>query len=783
MHVEALEAAQGLFDGEQALAGALRAIREDSERAAEAYRAVVSSLATALAARDGYTGAHSDTVHDLAVAVASRLGIDQHQRAEVQAVALLHDIGKIGVPDHILNKRGPLDEREWALMREHSAIGERILRPLPDLADVATAVRHEHERWDGGGYPDGLAGADIPLASRIVLACDTFSALVSDRPYRAALSIVEAKEELRRHAGTQFDPAVVGALLDSVDDEGNVRDPRDAVADVSALVLMGASEHESRRLEREVQALITVVSAGAAVESLDGLLEIAADEARMALPATSVSISRWEADALVLRAIVNVGELADWEERWPAHEVYRLDSENALRLLLVNGRSHATSVDDPNGLEAERDLLRSLGRYSCAAVPIMLGGEAWGEIWASRDVFLPVFSHRDVRFLETIAGQVAAAVGRTELFARMADLAFRDPLTGVGNRRALEERLELAVKESEEAGTQLAVLMCDADSLKELNDAEGHQAGDAALRRLAQTLVIECPGPKSLVYRMGGDEFCLVLPGLDAEQATALGERVLRLLANDGHPALTVSCGVAALGPGVTRPADLLRAADTAQYAAKRGGRNRVCAADPHPVLGWQHSGDVAVRPRRRLRDGDIRLDLAALLADVVASLNGPLARASTAARLEDLVARLVTPLNAAAASISICRSGGDTIDDAFMLDARRGRVWRRELGETERVWPLEDYPLSAAVLDHGGTFVVRADDPAADDAERAYLAQFGLVAVLAAAARDDDGGWLVEVYADADTVPLEPLEPVARLLVAEAVRGGRSFQAPTQAA
>ena len=99
---------------------------------------------------------------------------------------------------------------------------------------------------------------------------------------------------------------------------------------------------------------------------------------------------------------------------------------------------------------------------------------------------LPVFSQRDIRFLQTIAGQVAAAVGRTELFAQMADLAFRDPLTGVGNRRALEERLELAVRESLDAGSDLAVLMCDADNLKELNDADGHEAGDAALRRLAQ---------------------------------------------------------------------------------------------------------------------------------------------------------------------------------------------------------------------------------------------------------------------------------------------------------
>ena len=155
---EALVAAQGLLDSEQALAGALRAIREDSARAAEAYRAVVASLATALAARDGYTGAHSDIVHDLAVAVAGRLGLDRQVTAEVEAVALLHDIGKIGVPDHVLHKRGPLDDDEWQLMREHPVIGERILRPLPGLAGVATAVRHEHERWDGTRLPGRSSG-------------------------------------------------------------------------------------------------------------------------------------------------------------------------------------------------------------------------------------------------------------------------------------------------------------------------------------------------------------------------------------------------------------------------------------------------------------------------------------------------------------------------------------------------------------------------------------------------------------------------------------------------
>ena len=176
----------------------------------------VGALLAALEARDGYTGEHSAAVVELSVAVARRLGLSEEETADVEQAALLHDVGKMGIPDAILNKPGPLDDREWAVMREHPAIGERIVSSVEDLAHLAPILRAEHERWDGQGYPDGLSGEEIPLASRIAFTCDAFHAMISDRPYRKALDIRMAKAELKRNSGTQFCPAIVEALLDAI---------------------------------------------------------------------------------------------------------------------------------------------------------------------------------------------------------------------------------------------------------------------------------------------------------------------------------------------------------------------------------------------------------------------------------------------------------------------------------------------------------------------------------------------------------------------------------------
>jgi len=769
---EALDAARGLFEGEQALVAALAGISEERSRAAEAYGAVVRSLAVALSARDGYTGEHSDTVRELSVAVGRALGLSGKSLAEVEAGALLHDVGKIGIPDSILHKPGPLDAEEWALMREHPIIGERILLPLPGLGGVAKTVRHEHERWDGNGYPDGLAGEEIPLASRIVLACDAFNALVSDRPYRRALPVDSAIAELERCSGAQFDPVVIDALLGCLLADGSV-EPAAVEGDLSDLLAPPESDGDARRLERELHALITIASAVASVDDLDDLVELAAEVARRSVGADTLSVSRWEADTRVLRVIVNTGDLADWEERRPVDETYTLEADDALRVLLIEGRSYTTSLDDPDAFEAEAELLRKAGKHTCVAVPIMLGGSAWGELWAARGAGLPAFGSRDVRFLETIAGQVAAAVGRTELYARMADLAFKDPLTGVGNRRALEERLELCAREARERGGDVAVLLGDLDNLKELNDALGHARGDQALAAVAAALSAEAEeeaGSDRTVYRLGGDEFCLLLARGTADEAYAAGERAIARLASGPEPVVSASFGVASLGLGGGRTADLLRAADHALYVAKRTGRNRVCVADASHDAVWDGVVERSAGPRRRVRyDGSP--EVGALLRRSLKDLDGELSGAVPFQRLQAVVAHVCGAVDAARASISFEASGTRTLATYWTVNLRAGRTWSKGAGPGADAYSTDEYPETARILRAGGSFVVRVDDPEADPGEAELLTTFRMSAVLAAAAPAAGGSWLVEIYADGSVEALERAEPTMRLLVAEAVR------------
>jgi len=198
---------------------------------------VIAALAEALLERDRYTGEHSESVVDLVEAVARGLALSSTEIDHVKAAALLHDIGKVAIPDDVLNKPGPLDDDEWKVMREHPVIGERILRAIPGMGPIARIVRHEHERFDGAGYPDGIGGDQIPVGARIILACDAYHAMTSDRPYRKGMSHAEAVRELAEHAGSQFDPRVTELLIGTLygrRQSGGGRTENEAAAEAAA---------------------------------------------------------------------------------------------------------------------------------------------------------------------------------------------------------------------------------------------------------------------------------------------------------------------------------------------------------------------------------------------------------------------------------------------------------------------------------------------------------------------------------------------------------------------
>ncbi|MCP9489875.1 MAG: HD domain-containing protein [Solirubrobacteraceae bacterium MAG38_C4-C5] len=193
--------------------------QERMRRELEARAAGLDALVAAIEARDAYTAEHSRTVVRRATEVARRLSVDAATVEDVGHVALLHDVGKVAMPDALLRKPGPLSEEEWRLMRRHPIESERIVAAVPSLAHLGPAVRAEHEHWDGGGYPDGLAAEVIPIAARIVLACDAYDAMMTDRPYRAARGHDVAVRELATGSGSQFDPDVAATLLEVLSEE------------------------------------------------------------------------------------------------------------------------------------------------------------------------------------------------------------------------------------------------------------------------------------------------------------------------------------------------------------------------------------------------------------------------------------------------------------------------------------------------------------------------------------------------------------------------------------
>ena len=510
--------------------------------------------------------------------------------------------------------------------------------------------------------------------------------------------------------------------------------------------------HSTRQ---QLESLIAIAASVAGAHRLEDVLEVAATRARDALGAATLSISRWEGERGVLRTLINIGEGDD--DKWPHDEVYPLDDFPAAVALLGAGQPHVTWIDDEDTDPAELALLRELGAESSAAVPIVYEGRTWGELYATTAVGDPRLSEADVAYMHAICGQVGLALGRAELFSRLSTLAFEDPLTGLPNRRAAEERLEQLAARAE----PVAVLLGDLDGLKAINDKLGHEAGDAALRATAGALRAAVAGDVGIT------------PG------AARRRRVLRRAAGrDGRRGGGAGAPRVGGAPCGRRGRDLLlgrgrerrrRLAAGAAAACRRHrpvpgeARRRRLRPPRHGARGRRaaparHAADARSRGRRAAADR--RLGGLARRRRPRHARDAP-ARGGRGARLRGARRGVVVGLRGHGGRHGAPHRGAHR-------PARRPGRPRRPPARRLRARRV---PAHAPRAGEGDAFHVDASAPGAEEAIGALLRSTGRSQVLAGAAGDR----LVELFGDAATPPMDWAATPLRLLVREATTSARS--------
>jgi diguanylate cyclase (GGDEF)-like protein len=531
----------------------------------------LKALSSALSAKDYYTLGHAARVAAYMVLLGKELGWPHETLVQAEEAAYLHDIGKIAISDRVLLKPSRLNSREWELMRQHPSFSADIIGAL-FAPELVAAVRHHHERYDGGGYPDGLAGDDIPALAQAMCIVDSYDAMSSWRPYRGAMTYADCLLELERCRGSQFDPhlvdafrRVLGALADVHRRAGEIARRaarRIDVAQHSRIVAAGTGDADDD---------VTGGADGNVTAGADG--DIAGDDYR-AVASILRDVRDANPPARFLTTIVGGADgliiAVDGEEEAAQHSSFG-------EPVLVDDELQAVFAG--RQLDINVVLVDEWGAWVSGIAP--LRNEA-GRIVAVVNADLPADVSIRLEGLrgnlsETFASLVHSAALR---FSRAEVDAITDGLTGVYNHRHLHERLAEEVESAAERGADLTLLFLDLDHFKEFNDRHGHSAGDTALRGVAQ-IIESSIRHVDVAARYGGEEFAVILVDTDAAAGRRIAERIRRRIAGDRHAGagrLSISIGMATFPADADSAEAALERADAAMYEAKRLGRDRVVA-------------------------------------------------------------------------------------------------------------------------------------------------------------------------------------------------------------
>jgi diguanylate cyclase (GGDEF)-like protein/putative nucleotidyltransferase with HDIG domain len=560
------------------------------EQIASLNMRTIEALALAIEAKDHTTHTHLQRVRTYAVEVARELNLAEEQIEALRAAALLHDIGKLAVPEQIINKPGKLTPEEFEKMKVHPLVGAEILDRVAFPYPVAPIVRAHHERWDGTGYPEGLAGEGIPIGARILAAVDCLDALASHRQYRPALPLAEAMAKVKEKSGTWFDPKIV-TILESryIELERMAQMSEDtAVSGLSRTVRVERGLAPAAGFERtepthgpidNADFLTSIASARQEAQtmfelsqdlgvslSLSETLSVLSMRLRRMIPFDSIAVfvnrNGWLLPELVsgenFRALsslkIRVGEgLCGWV------------AENSRPIVNGNPQVEAGYSADP--------VKHTTSLQSALVVPLeglngVVGVLAMYQ--TNRDAFTP--DH--LRILLAVASKVALSVENALKYQQAESSATTDYLTGLPNARSLFVHLAQEVARCRRMKSSLAVLLCDIDGFKQINDSFGHLEGDKLLREFTTRLKDVCRG-YDYVARMGGDEFVITAPGLTPEAAKEKAERLNQAAIESGRHVcgrelITLSVGMAFCPEDGYDVERLLAEADRRMYSMKQ---------------------------------------------------------------------------------------------------------------------------------------------------------------------------------------------------------------------
>jgi len=549
----------------------------------------IEALALAIEAKDHTTHTHLQRVRTYAVAVAKDLNLDVDQIEALRAAALLHDIGKLAVPEQIINKPGKLTPEEFEKMKVHPLVGAEILERVAFPYPVAPIVRSHHERWDGSGYPEGLAGEEIPIGARILAAVDCLDALASHRQYRPALPLSEAMEKVTEKSGTWFDPHVVEILQGryvELERMAQMTEETVGALGLSRSVRVERGLAPAAGFEREpthgpvdnADFLTSIASARQEAQtmfelsqdlgvslSLSETLSVLSMRLRRMIPYDSIAVfvnrNGWLLPELVsgenfriLSSLkIRVGEgLCGWV------------AENCKPIVNGNPQVEAGYVVDPG----KHTTLQSALVVPLEGLNGMVGVLAMYH--ANRDAFTP--DH--LRVLLAVASKVALSVENALKYQQAESSATTDYLTGLPNARSLFVHLAQEVARCRRMKSSLAVIVCDIDGFKQINDSFGHLEGDKLLREFTTRLKDVCRG-YDYVARMGGDEFVITAPGLTADAAKEKAEKLNQATIESGRHVcgrdlITLSVGMAFCPQDGFDVERLLAEADRRMYSMKQ---------------------------------------------------------------------------------------------------------------------------------------------------------------------------------------------------------------------